>query len=115
MKAETPAEGILRTGEFGTCKFYEIQCDCHSPECTHHLSVEADDMHVSVSISTTLHTKWWQVNRWKQIWSILTKGYVDSEAYIVLTEQVALNYAETLKKAIKDVKMLREKRFNDGK
>ena len=35
---------------------------------------------------------------------LLDKGYVDFEGSIHLKEQTALNYAETLKLAIKDVK-----------
>ena len=47
------------------------------------------------------------MNRWKQIWQILTKGYLDLESTLVMNEQTALNYAETLKSAAKDVKELR--------
>jgi hypothetical protein len=36
-------------------------------------------------------------------------GYVEYEASIIMSEQQALNYAETLKSAIIDVKQFREK------
>lgn len=110
MKAETPAKGILKTSDFGTCKFYHVHCECGSEECAHEVCVEADDMNVTVSIFVTLRTKWYEQSRWKQIWSVLTKGYIDSQSTLVLSEQVALNYAETLKTAIKDVKELRDER-----
>ncbi len=111
MRAEKPAEGIMKTREFGRYKSYHVECECGSPECTHHLTVEADDMEVTVTIYLSLRTKWYSMNRWKQIWSILTKGYVDSESTLVLNEQSALNYAATLKSAVEDVKELRDDRL----
>jgi len=44
------------------------------------------------------------VRRVQMTWSIWTRGYVKTETTIAMTEQQALNYAETLKSAIKDVK-----------
>lgn len=110
MQSQTPAEGILKEGSFGDAMFYYVQCDCGSEDCAHTVEVEADDMSVHVNIYSNHHTKWWEGSRWKQIWSILTKGYADMETTIVLNEQTALNYAATLKSAMNDVKTFREKR-----
>lgn len=104
MKAQKPAEGILKTSEFGDSKWYHIRCDCGNDDCSHEIEVEADDFGVQVHIYVKNHTRWWEKNRWKQIWQILTKGYAQMDATIVLNEQTALNYAETLKSAITDVK-----------
>jgi hypothetical protein len=41
---------------------------------------------------------------------VWTKGYVKCETVITMTEQQALNYAETLKSAVKDVKEFKEKK-----
>ena len=111
MRAEKPAKGILKTGEFGSYKSYHVECECGSPECAHKLAVEADDMEVTVTIYLTLRTRWYNMSRWKQIWTILTKGYLDTESTLVLNEQAALNYAATLKSAAKDVKELRNDRL----
>lgn len=111
MKPETPAQGILKTSDFGLAKFYHIHCDCGSDECAHEIEVEADDVCVQVHIYHTQHTKWWEKNRWQQIWQILTKGYADMQTAIVLDEQTALNYSATLKAAIQDVKKFRENRM----
>ena len=107
MRAEKPAEGILKKTEFGSFKSYYVHCECGSAECAHHVWIEASDMDVTVSFGLTLRSKWYSMNRWKQIWTILTKGYLDIESTLVLNEQSALNYAETLKLAMKDVKQLR--------
>jgi hypothetical protein len=95
--------------------FYYVACECTDPDCAHRVEVEADDMNVCVHIQVTSHTKWWSKNRWKQIWQILTKGYAEMETTIVLNEQMALNYSEVLKSAIKDVKNFKSKRIRRTK
>jgi hypothetical protein len=72
--------------------------------------VEAEDHGVTVTIYSKQKTKWWQSNRWKIIWTLLTKGYVERESNIIMSEQQALNYAEILKKATDDVKEFRKQR-----
>jgi hypothetical protein len=109
MEAQKPAEGILKTDEWGNSKWYYIRCDCGSGDCSHEINVEADDIHVQVHIYSNHHTKWWERKRWSQIWQILTQGYAEMQTTIVLSEQTALNYSEVLKAAIKDVKDFRSK------
>lgn len=110
MKAEKPAEGILKTGNFGPAVSYYIRCQCGNEDCAHDLEVEADDTDITVHIYHNQHTKWWEANRFKQIWNILTKGYAEMQTTIVLDEQTALNYSDTLKSAMQDVKQFRENR-----
>lgn len=110
MTPQKPAEGILKHGDYGDAMFYYVECDCGDPDCAHTIEVEADDMHVQVHLYHTQHTKWWQKNRWQQIWQILTKGYAEMQTTIVLKEQTALNYSAALKSAMKDVKEFRANR-----
>jgi hypothetical protein len=63
-----------------------------------------------VHIYANNRTKWWELNRWRQIWQILTKGYAEMQTTIVLKDQTAINYANTLTSAIKDVKIFRDNR-----
>lgn len=111
MKAQKPAEGVLKTSDFGDAIFYHVHCSCGNEDCAHEIEVEADDHEISVHIYHTQHTKWWNTSRWKQIWQILTKGYAEMQTTIVMNEQTTLNYAETLKAAMKDVKKFREERI----
>ena len=132
MKAETPAEGIMKTGDYGDSKFYKVVCGCGQPDHDVNFEVEADDTGVNVNtyvvaksdywgetfmrrfdIDSTWLQEWdwfWKdlvndfVRRVKLTWRIWTQGYVRTETTISMTEQQALNYAETLKKAIQDVK-----------
>jgi hypothetical protein len=132
MKPEIPAEGIMKTGEFGDSKFYKVVCSCGQPDHDVNFEVEADETGVNVNtyviaksdywgetfvrrfdIDSTWLQEWdwfWKdlindvVRRVKLTWRIWTRGYVQTETTISMTEQQALNYAETLKKAIQDVK-----------
>ena len=115
MKAETPAEGILKIGEWGggDSKWYHIRCECGSDDCSHELNVEADEVEVSVHIYANSHTKWWQKKRWQQIWQILTRGYAEMQTTIVFNEKVAINYANALISASKDVKVFSEHRLKE--
>lgn len=115
MKPENPAKGILKTGEYGDSVLYHIRCECGNEDCAHEVEVEADSMNVQVHIYHTQHTKWWELNRWKQLWQILTKGYSKMETTLVMDEQTSLNYSQALKDAITNVKHLRNKRIKDIK
>jgi hypothetical protein len=108
MKPQVPARGILKQGEYGDSIWYYVPCDCSNPDHAHTIDIDADDCSVTVTIFTKATTKWWSLSRWKQIWKILTKGYAEMEAIAVLNEQQALNYAEALKFASRDVARLRK-------
>jgi hypothetical protein len=43
MQAQTPAEGIMRTGDWGDSKAYRVACDCGSNEHTHDVWVESNE------------------------------------------------------------------------
>jgi hypothetical protein len=115
MTAQEPAQGILKQGEWGDSIWYHVRCNCGDDDCSHEVNVEADEAEVSVHIYVKNHTKWWEKNRWQQIWQILTKGYVEMQTTIVLEEQTAINYAAALTNAVEDVKVLRKKMMDERK
>lgn len=132
MKPQTPAEGIMKTQEYGFSKVYKVECGCHNPEHSHTVDIESDECGVAVIIYTTSYTDSWgellKTNNdidnkilqeiewfWKGVvnklwtrlkftWQIWKNGYIKTEAAIHMSEQQTLNYAETLKAAVKDVK-----------
>jgi hypothetical protein len=108
MNVQTPAEGILKHNDWGDSKVYRVTCECDSSECDHNVWVEADDTGVEVTIYTTVRTNFWTQTRWYHIWTLLTKGYIDTQSTVCLKRQGALNYAETLKSAIIDVEEFRK-------
>ena len=104
LTAEAPARSILKVNEWGTSKMYKVVCECGSDDCTHTVDIEAEDTGVTVTIYTKTRTNFWSMNRWQHIWTLLINGHVDFETNIHLSEQSALNYSETLKQAVYDVK-----------
>jgi hypothetical protein len=131
-KSQTPAEGILKTNDWGNSKWYHVVCGCGQPDHALTVEVEADDIGVNVNTYVTVKTDHWTstfnkrydidspwlqefdwfwkdlvngiVTRLKLTWTVWTRGYVQTESTITMSEQQALNYAETLKSAIQDVK-----------
>ena len=103
MTPETPAKGVLQINDWGNSRMYKAVCACGSDDCTHTFDIEADH-EITVTIYTKTRTNFWSMNRWQHIWKLLTKGHVDFETSIHLSEQAALNYSETLKQAVHDVK-----------
>lgn len=112
MIYQPPAEGILKHNDWGDSKVYRVTCECGSADCDHNVWVEAEDTGVTVTIYTTTRTNFWSKTRWYHIWTLLTKGYIDTESTVCLKSQGALNYAETLKSAIEDVESFRNARQN---
>lgn len=132
MKAQKPAEGIMQTHEWGHSKMYKVACSCGQPYHDHDIDVEADETGVSVDIYTTVKTDYWSetvdmrydienvalqeahwfvvnlinstIRKLKLTWELWTTGEVTVETTIHMTEQQAINYAETLKTAVNDVK-----------
>ena len=112
MNSQLPAEGIMQTNDWGDSKVYRVACNCGASDHDHHVWVEADDHDVSVTIYATNKTNFWSKTRWYHIWTLLTKGYIDTESSVHLTKQQALNYSATLKNAIGDLDAFRLARQN---
>lgn len=111
MKPQTPAQGILIHKDYGDARHYTISCECMDPDHNQNVWIEADDTGVTVTIYTQQKSLWWSLNRWKKIWKLLTKGYIETEVSTIMNEQQALNYAEALSNSVKDVKVFRKQRF----
>jgi sugar/nucleoside kinase (ribokinase family) len=108
MNDQSPAEGILKSNDWGDTKTYQVTCSCDDPDHDHRVWIEATDTSVDVSIFVNIKSMFWKESRWRQIWQILSRGHVSCETTIVMTEQQALNYAKTLEKAVHDVKYLKK-------
>jgi hypothetical protein len=107
MTPETPAKGVLQINDWGNSRMYKAVCACGSDDCTHTFDIEADH-EITVTIYTKTRTNFWSMNRWQHIWALLAKGFVETEAVIIMPKQVALNYADVLQSAIKDLDELKE-------
>jgi len=131
LKPEIAIEGIMKTGEYGDAKFYKVSCQCGFSDHDIDFMVEAEETGVNVNTHVTVKTDYWSesvkkrydidnqflqeldwtvkdlwngfVTRLKLTWRVWTHGYLKTEVTIAMNEQQALNYAETLKSAIKDV------------
>jgi hypothetical protein len=115
LELQVPAEGIMQTNDWGDSKVYRVACECGDEIHSHNVWVEADDHEVSVTIYTTVKSNWWSKTRWHVIWTLLTKGYIDTESTVIMRRQQAFNYAHTLLSAVDDVETFRNKQNDDSK
>ena len=132
MKPQIPALGIMKTNDFGDSKFYRVACSCSDTDHDIDFEVEADDSGIRVNTYVTTKTDYWNTtfrkrydidNQWLQqldwtwkdlvngligrvrlTWQVWTRGYIRTQVTAVMDQQQALNYAETIKSAIQDVK-----------
>jgi len=109
MKIQVPAEGIMKTNDWGDSRVYRIACNCGDENHNHNIWIEVDACDIVVNIYTTGKTNWWSKTRWYHIWTLLTKGYIDTESSVHLTKQQAFNYANTLLSAVQDLEQFRKK------
>lgn len=136
ISAQEPAEGILMRGDYGDSKFYQVVCGCGQEYHDHNLEVEAADTGVNVNLYITVKTDYWSetfekrydinspwqqefdwywkdlinglIKRVKLTWELWTTGAITAQSTIAMSEQQALNYAETLKQATKDVQSFKK-------
>jgi hypothetical protein len=108
MKAQIPAEGILKKNDWGSSKAYQISCGCDDSEHDHNLWVESDETGINVTVYVNVKSPVWSLNRWQQIWTLMTKGYLTQESTLYMSEQQALNYSQTIKSAITDVEKFKK-------
>lgn len=143
MKSELPAEGIMKTHDWGNSKMFRVSCQCGNPDDDIDFEIEADDNSVTVTTYTTQKTNFWYeqipvnynsedpwygevqyattniwngfIRRCKLTWDIWFKGYVKYQQSTVMTEQQAINYADTLKIAVMSVKEFQVSNHKDKK
>ena len=128
---QQPAKGILLQTDREDYKVYKIACECMTDQHAITMSVSVDDACISVEHSMTVYTpafreyihqkysinggilyeiQWFFVdlinsllNKLALTWKIWTKSHIEMEAGTLMTAQQALNYSETLARAIKDL------------
>ena len=117
--AQDPAEGIMKSNDFGDSIYYVVQCQCGNPEDEIRIEVEADDTGVTVHHWVKVKTAWWDeptkfkfinglIHRIKMTYSIWVNGYLEYESWTMMTPQQTFNYAYTLKRASDNVIQFRK-------
>ena len=107
MKAQVPAEGVMIQKDWGKARSYTVACDCGDHEHNVHMWVEVspepDVQDVTLTFYVQTTNNWWDKNRWRQIWEILTKGYTKNEATVILSKQGALNLSTVIRNSVNDL------------
>lgn len=140
MQIETPALGIMKTADFGDTKFYKVTCQCSNYDDDIDFEISADEHDIVVNTTFSPKSSYWCglvrpnttpmiKNAWlysidasiryfinsiyhrisvtTEVWM---KGYVKVYQTTIMSEQQALNYANTLQTAVAQVKEFRDAR-----
>jgi hypothetical protein len=137
MKAQQPAEGILLKRNYGDAISYKVECECGQDWHSHDVWIEAEEVGVTVHTYVALKTDYWSqavdpaladsiwaqeffgtlvglvnglLRRVKLTWAVWTQGYVGYEGCVTMTAQQALNYSDSLARAVNDVTLFRNGR-----
>ena len=101
---QIPAEGIMFQKQWDNGKSYTIACDCGSNDHNVNMWINVEGDKEFQKVITTFYvqttTPWYSMNRWRQIWEILTTGYLKQESSLILSKQSAINLASTIKTVI---------------
>jgi len=99
MEPQPAAHGIMQTNEFDDACAYKVACSCGHNAHEHNVwvEIEPDINEISVTVYTRLSSK---QGFWRNIWKLLTKGYIEMETSLLMNRQQAINYAESLKTAV---------------
>ena len=107
MIPQTPAQGIMLDKDFGDAKVYTVACECGDPNHMANIWIEATSdakvQDVTLTFYVNTESKWWSINRFQQIWEILSTGYVKTESSIILNKQGAVNLANIITKTVDDL------------
>ncbi len=136
MKSQEPAEGIMKTNDFGSSVWYRVSCQCGQPDHALDVEVEATSWGVEMHTHATVKTDYWGelvekrydiknpvlqradwlfkdiVNglwrRLKLTWKVWAVGYLQAETTLIMTEQQARNFAQTIENAADKMSQLAE-------
>jgi len=129
LEPQEPAEGISLVKKYDTWRWYRIPCECGCDEKID-FSVEIEDPEygaITAHVSSEVSTPYWRrtfdityqepwlvyvlkdkanglINRFKICWEAITKGQVKMESYVLMSEQQAINLANTLTKAVDEMR-----------
>lgn len=117
--AQYPAEGIMKTNDFGNSKYYAIPCQCGNTDDEIRVEVEADDCGVTIHHWVKVKSNWWStptrykwinglLHRIKITYNVWLNGYVEYESWTILNRQQTINYSNMLIQASKDVEHFRD-------
>ena len=138
ITAQQPAEGILKTHDFGDAMYYTVMCQCQNPDDMIHFSVEleADAWNIVLNSDFTPKSPYWKrlvkenggfdnsflwsidcsirslinslYHKFMVTWEVWTQGYVKYYQSTIMSEQQALNYAATINQSIEDLRKFKQ-------
>lgn len=94
----------MKTGEWPDAKSFCVACECTDPDHAVNAYIEVDReqdiKNVVVRFYVQTSTPLWDMSRWRAIWNLLRHGDHRGEHHLLLDQQAALNFADTIKESV---------------
>lgn len=109
IKYQKPAQGIMLQGDYENSKNFKVECECSSEDHSVFMWIEVAEDKDIPEIEVSFYVKTWTPlwggwrDRLKAVYQILFKGLHRQEHHMILNQQSALNFAETIKQTIKEI------------
>lgn len=110
MKAEKPANGIMKTNEWPQSQSFRIACDCHSESHAVDMWIEVagdatEPPRVQVEFFVNMTVPFWSqgFNRLRAAWRTLWFGEATHAHTMLLNKQAALNLSEAIRQSIQQL------------
>lgn len=104
-----PAQGIMKTADYGDAKSFRVACECTDPGHDVNAWIEIDSdreiREITLGFYVETQTPFWSkgFNRFKAAWDLLVKGSHRSEHHLVLNRSSAENFAQAITDSIKEI------------
>ena len=101
LAAQSPAQGLMQTGNWPHAKSFRIACECSYNEHAVDAWIEVSKEYpteITVEFHVNTYSPFWEksFNRIKIAWNVLMHGYHKQEHHMLLRSQAALNLAYTI-------------------
>ena len=137
MEPQKPAVGISKGHEFKDSTYFNVPCECGC-DAAITFSVDIDDDAITAHLYTKTETNFWRnrfshdykndswlvyaiknkVNDWYNrlavAWAAITKGYVETEGYVLLSEQQAVNFSAVLVDSVEEFRARQTSTINNN-
>ncbi len=108
-KNQTPARGIMSTGNWDDAHSYRVACECHDHAHDLNVWIEVDPdketQDITVYLYKEMYTPFWGegFNRVREAMRLLFTGHSRHESSIIMRREVAENFLSAVQSSINEL------------
>ena len=101
MEKQTPAQGIMQTGDYAETKMFRLECNCHFVDHDVQVFISSEYGYIAMEVfsKVSLYSQGF-FKRLKMLIKFLWSGHAEMDHTLLMNKQQALNFAEVIKDTI---------------